>query len=358
MNRQLQKELDFRNNSIIKAILDKMQSCCPGSIALIGIAGSFCSGDFNEKSDLDLCIIVDDDNAKTINSCFILGDVAHDLYCSHWSRLEKMSEYSNPHVTKLFDLDIVFNRDEDSLKRYMKLRKIGKAKLTDTKENFLKAKKHLDNALKEYANVMLNENYSDCLYSVFEMFIHIEYAIYMINNTYIKRGTKRILEEISEMELLPEKFMQYYSRIIECDTVNTLKKSSTDIIKIMKDYFIQLEKKKEVKKEITPDDLTGTYEEIFSNWRSKMHHAVRIDNKYLSFIAIASCQKFYNEMASEYRIPRINVLRKYNPRDLKETAKGFDDAMEEWRALYDKLGILIRKYSSLDEFVKDYLKTC
>ena len=47
-----------RNNRIIKAILEKEKTLCPGAAALIGISGSFQTGDIHPLSDLDLLILI------------------------------------------------------------------------------------------------------------------------------------------------------------------------------------------------------------------------------------------------------------------------------------------------------------
>ncbi len=53
--------LEQRNQKIIDAVIKKADIVCPGALALIGIYGSFMMGDFYEKSDLDLLIIINDD---------------------------------------------------------------------------------------------------------------------------------------------------------------------------------------------------------------------------------------------------------------------------------------------------------
>ena len=129
MEAYIKKKLEERNDRIIEAIIKKAESVCPGAIALIGIAGSFHSGDIYEKSDLDLCIVINDDSAWKVASCFILDDVAFDIYCTPWSGLEEMSEYNNPYITKLLELDIVYCYDEKYIQRYMELRSKVTSKL-------------------------------------------------------------------------------------------------------------------------------------------------------------------------------------------------------------------------------------
>lgn len=108
----IKKKLEERNDRIIKSVVKKAEKVCPGAIALIGIAGSFHSGDIYEKSDLDLCIVANDDSASKAASCFILEDVGFDIYCTPWRRLEKMAEYNDPFITKLLELDIVYSSDD------------------------------------------------------------------------------------------------------------------------------------------------------------------------------------------------------------------------------------------------------
>ena len=60
-----------------------------------------------DKSDLDLVIIANDiEKACSICKCFILEDVAFDVYVTDWSRFNRMADYKDPYVTKLFDLDL------------------------------------------------------------------------------------------------------------------------------------------------------------------------------------------------------------------------------------------------------------
>lgn len=46
------ENLRIRNQKIINAIVEKANKICPESLALIGITGSFATGDFYEKDNL------------------------------------------------------------------------------------------------------------------------------------------------------------------------------------------------------------------------------------------------------------------------------------------------------------------
>ncbi|RAM59787.1 hypothetical protein DS67_03125 [Mesotoga sp. SC_4PWA21] len=71
---------------------------------------------------MDLFIVIDDSKGYRIGSCFILGDVAHDIYCTSWQQVEDMAKYSTPYISRLMDLNIVYYRDYKQLQRFMELR--------------------------------------------------------------------------------------------------------------------------------------------------------------------------------------------------------------------------------------------
>ena len=60
------------NQKIIDAIIAKAEKICPNSLSLIGVYGSFATGDIYEKSDLDLLILIQDDDGWKLGTGFIL----------------------------------------------------------------------------------------------------------------------------------------------------------------------------------------------------------------------------------------------------------------------------------------------
>lgn len=355
-----------RNQRIIDVVMKQIDDTCPGAIDMIGIGGSFCNGDIYEKSDLDLVIIANDvDRARSICKCFILEDVAFDVYVTDWSRFSSMSDYKDPYVTKLFDLDILYTRDDSINDKYLELRDICKKNMNNDEIVF--------NSIRRQA-AMLSNNYrlleetgdmGVALRLLNKIITNVEFIIYMINRSYVKRGTKRIPEEISSMCKLPLHFLDTYNIICNCDSLTYIKAGASsfmmDIDELLSEYGIEIDeeyvdKKEDTKLELTADNIKGTYEEIYSNWKNKMHHAVDINSNYLSFRTMASCQEFYDEMTSLFDIPKIELLSRYSPTDLVGNEVAFNEAMEEWKKLYTHVGLEIEYYGSLDELDNLYSK--
>ena len=129
--------LEERNQKIINAVIQKANTVCPGALALIGINGSFMTGDFYEKSDLDLLILINDDRGWQLGCVFVQDDlqVGHDIYCTTWERLQKDAGYEHPNISKLMDAKIVYCADEKYRERLEALRKTAKDILTATGVN-------------------------------------------------------------------------------------------------------------------------------------------------------------------------------------------------------------------------------
>ena len=137
--------LENRNRKIIDAVIRKEQAVCPGAIALIGIYGSFQTGDIHPLSDLDLLLLINDDRGWQLGKAFIQEDlgVGHDIYCTSWESLRQDAEYEHPHISKLMDSQIVYCADEKYREELETLREQVRRKLAEPfgEEDYRKAEK-------------------------------------------------------------------------------------------------------------------------------------------------------------------------------------------------------------------------
>ena len=142
-------DLETRNQKIINAVIEKADKVCPGALALIGVGGSFARGDFYEKSDLDLLIVINDDRGWQLGCTFIQDDldVGHDIYCTSWESLQKNALYNDPNIAKLLDSKIVYCSDEKYMNRLEELKEQARQKILQplSGEDYFKE----ENSLKE-----------------------------------------------------------------------------------------------------------------------------------------------------------------------------------------------------------------
>ena len=150
------------NQKIIHAVIKKAETVCPGSLALIGVYGSVCTGDIHDKSDLDLMILINDDAGWQLSDGFIIDDnmVGYDIYCTTWSMLEEEAQCRHAHLAKLMDSEIVYVADCAAVSKWEELKL--RADLVLKSEKRFECVDHImKDAKKVYADTMLAETISE-----------------------------------------------------------------------------------------------------------------------------------------------------------------------------------------------------
>lgn len=352
-------DLEERNQKIIEAVINRANILCPESLALIGIYGSFMTGDFYEKSDLDLFILINDDRGWQFGCSMIQDDlqVGHDIYCTKWEDLEHDARYEHPNISKLMDVKIVYCADEKYKERLKKLQQKAKGILEApfSAEDYEKAEEVRKEAEHFYTMTMVADEPAKVWECAGSVIYYVENALAMLNKQYFHYGVKRAYEELNAMKHRPENVCELIENIISAVSITDRKKNVTAL---MKETIAVFQRVKEMfpeqKKPVTEDTISGTYEEMYSNWRNKMYLAEATGNRHLAFMSLISAGKMLAEISSEIEIDQYRVMECYKPDDLYKTAYAYDDILEKYRREYKKAGILEKRYADIDEFVLAY----
>lgn len=351
--------LEERNRKIIDAVISKANIVCPGSLALIGITGSFMTSDFYEKSDLDLLILINDDRGWQLGCSMIQDDlqIGHDIYCTKWEDLQYDAKYEHPHISKLMDTKIVYCADEKYKEQLNVLRKRVKDILQApfSAEDYEKAEKILKEAEHFYAMAMVSDDNSKVLEWAGGTVYYIENAIAMLNKQYFHYGVKRVYEELNAMKKRPEKLCDIIDYVISATSGTSVKDYLTMLMKETITVFHQVKEAIPTqKKSITADTIGGTYEEMYSNWRNKMYLAAATGNRHLAFMSLISANAMFTEISNEVNIDSYAILNCYDSEDLYKTANAYDTVLNEYLNEYRKGDISEKRYADIDAFVLDY----
>ena len=355
LSREVSEELTNRNSKIINKVLEKIKCEYPDSIDLVAVAGSFASGLYHEKSDLDLLIVANED-VDGLCKCFILDGIGYDIYYHKWDSLEEMSKYNNMFVTKLKDINIVYYRNEDILKKYNELQDILNINMNDDEKNKEKIESLINKMIIHKNSIQSSTSLNDCYKLVGLMMNDIENIIYINNKDYSYGGTKNILSEINYMGNKPKGFIDEYKKILDLTNIEDIKNWSRSIVGLVLSYFnkednsLCEEKDNSIdKRDITKNDLIGTYEELYSNYYNKLVNAAKTNNKYLSFRTMIDAQGFFDEFTDAFNLREFNLLDKYNPNDLMANLNEFTVLLNKWKELYDQFQLDVEEYDSIDE---------
>ena len=353
---------EYRNQAIIHAVLEREKALCPGCVALIGIYGSFLTGDTQPLSDLDLLILINDERGRQLGTAFILDDigVGYDVYCTSWESLVRDAAYEHPHISKLMDSRIVYCSDEMSRARLEALRAQVQKKLAEPfgEEDWLKADREMKEAMCCYAKAMIAGNIADIRKEAGGVLYYAQNAVAMLNKTYFRKGVRRRFEELNSMEKRPAQFCERMESVLEASTAEGVREQLTSLMKALTDCFIKAKQSvRTEKKPACAESLRDTYEEMFSNWHGKMTLAAQTDDRHLAFMSLVSLNAMMEEIGGESAICPYDILSVYDPDDLAKTAKGFDEVLQDYLQEYRKSGLSIKRFRDVDAFVSDYLKS-
>lgn len=339
------------NQKIIRAVIEKAEKVCPDSLALIGVYGSVITGDEYDKSDLDLLILIQNDEGRQLGTGFILDDrkVGYDIYCTDRNGLRYDAECHHARISKLMDSEIVYVKDRAAYDELCRLREQAKQFLVSA-ERFQRVNELTDRAKISLANAYLHDGLGQVRLDAFGVIYYLTDAIMLFHGKYFKLGTKRMLEELRALPV-EEVFVENLKNIASCKDVSEIRALSKNLLLYTEKLF-----KQKNEKEKPSEKLSGTYEEMYSDWRNKVEEAAKQNDVFSSFINMCNLQYMFTELSSEIAIGTYDIMEEYDPDRLENNVRLFDACLQKYEKVYAKAGIEIRRFHSVDEFISDYLK--
>ncbi len=219
-----------------------------------------------------------------------------------------------------------------------------------SEERFQRVRELVDKAKISYANAYLHEELGQVRLDVFGVMCYLMDAIMLFHGRYFKRGTKRMLEELAALPI-EEDFVDNLKSVASSKDILELRALSKSLL-----LFAEGHLKQEKEKEKPSESLSGTYEEMYSNWRNKVEEAAKQNNVFASFMNMCNLYYMFAEISSEVAIGTYDIMEEYNPDCLEDNVSLFDTCLQKYEAVYKTAGIAVKHFRGVDEFVADYLE--
>ena len=339
------------NRKIINAIIEKAENLCPDSLALIGVYGSVNTGDDYAKSDLDLLILIENEEGCKLSAGFILNDsgVGYDIYCTDRNNLHHEAQCHQAHISKLMDSEIVYIKNQKAYDELCKLREDTKLFL-ESDERYQRVNELITKAKTAYADALLCDTLGQVRLKAFGVMDSLLNAVMLYHGKYFRLGVKRTFDEIANLPVSDE--LSDNMRKIAAS------KDASEIRDLLKSLLLYTEKHTLQKKpKAEPSSvLTGTYEELYSNWRNKVEEAADNSDVFSGFANMCCFNYMLSDISAEFNIGDCNIMDEYNPENLTDNVLIYDKHLEEYEKVCNEAGIKIRRFSDVDAFVADYLK--
>lgn len=347
----MKNELNCVNQKIIDAVIEQAKIKCLNSLALIGIYGSVATGDEYAKSDLDLLILIEDDEGWKLGTGFILEDskVGYDIYCTNWEGLLWDAECHHAQLAKLMDSKIVYVNHQEALEKLTRLREQTKEFLQSGKR-FERVDELIEKAKVSYADACLREELGKVRVSAADAILYLLDAIMIFHGSYFRRGVKRVFLELSQFPLDAD-FLDNMQKIARSKDVTELRNLVKALV-LYAESYVSREKELE---EPSKDSISGTYEEMYSNWRNKVEEAAAAGDAFSSFMNMCSLQCMVSDIASDVGIGTYDIMGAYDPDCLEANVEIYDQFLEQYEKVYEKAGLQVNRYQNVDEFGRKYI---
>ena len=338
------------HQKIVDAIIAKAEQVCPDSLALLGIYGSVATGDAYAKSDLDLLMLIQDDDGWKLGTGFILDDsgIGYDLYCTNWEGLRFDATCPHAQLAKLMDAKIIYVKNQDAYRELCQLRTQAKAFL-QSGERFQRVGELIEKAKVSYANAHLHETIGQVRVDAYGVMLYLLNALMLYHGTYFQRGVKRTFEELAKLPVAQE-FSDNLRKVAESTQVSDIRELLKQLVSYAENH-VQQEKPKQA-----PDGkISGTYEEMYSNWRNKVAEAAARQDTFSSFMNLCSLQCMLSEISSQVDIGSYDIMADYHPDCLADNVRLYDACLRQYEEVYRKTGATVKRFANVDAFVADYL---
>lgn len=360
MDEKARDALLFKNQKLIDMVIERARRDFPDEVALIGLTGSFQTGDYHENSDLDLIIVTETDRPWAMARTFILGEVGYDIYMTPWSpRIEAQARLESPMVSHLLDLKVLYCAKPAFWEKFQAYQRraldelakpIGPACLR-------RAQKWIDDMKRDYATACLEDEIGPVRFAAGGVLYGAVNALTQLNNTYLRRGVRRYRETVAGYEFLPRGFLADHDALIAAQTAPALRDAALRLLKGVEALRRDMDARFGAHLSPTFENLAGTYEELWCNCRNKVLNAARENDPAYLFHAALGAQNYLDEMRDAVcGTPKFDLMARFDAENPAAFRDAFLSVVDAYAAQYTKAGRGIERYETFEDLYQSYMK--
>jgi len=312
------------------------------SIGLVIVYGSYVTQTMNPKSDVDVVFICKNDRGYEMSRQFVFEGVGYDFFGMSMERFHKIIDEFQPLVSIIAEGKMIYADSSEKERHFIQQQK--KILSLEQTTSPLEFSTGIEAVLKELKSKAFDHQFSDNIKKLHiqgQILYLIGHLLGLINRRHFKFGTKKWVEEITDMPLKP-KAIRYYLELLTRSKVD-----SQEIMKLVetlsgfwRDIVLT------IPAEFDVHSLNGFYEEALSTW-NKLDHATEQGDLMTAFLAATSLE---NELL-QFRgqdAPLTPLFEQYDAS--ADALKRNGEASKQEMLDHIRLNqIEIKEYASLEE---------
>ena len=343
--------------SVIRAaelLIGKIKTDYKDDIALVVIMGSYIYGETHSRSDLDMFFVPNTERSYNLGFTFVLDEIGFDYWPISWERLERIANFDERITSIITEGKVLYYSSAADIERYNQIKK----KALDTRERkkfIYKASEKFNEVYKVYWELLNAYTISDARKYAIGIIYTITYALALLNGITVKRGRGKLKQEILNMPLVPDGFLELYDTAFTISDIDVFKKAYGQLLQST-EILILREKEKISEKVSFAGALNGFYEEMI-NLYNKIYHACETRDAVTALFASVELTNEIEQVLKDTGVSSKNLpdlVGAFDPNNLEPLVSTAQNHQVKFVELLTANGVNIRQFTSFDD-LKIYL---
>ena len=330
-------------------LIDRIRRDYKDDIALVVLLGSYIYNDTHSRSDLDMFYVPNTDRGRDLSITFIVDGIGFDYWAISWERLERIAAFEERSTSIITEGRVIYYSLENDLKRFLALK--TKALDTSDRRSFVdKAGKRLDEAYKHYWSLLGAKNLSDARISCIGILDKITFALALLNRITVKRGGRRLKQEILDMPLVPDDFSTLFETVFRSCDIPGLREVYGQLLENTA-ALISRERETLGPAFTFASRLGGLYEELI-NFYNKIYHACETQDPHT---ALTTSVMLTNEILEAFDGTGVSpaalpdIVGAFDPEHLERLTATAKEHQARFVRTLKENDVPIRDFASFDE---------
>ncbi len=302
---------------VLDVIIQKIKEDYQDDVAILVVMGSHLYQETHPKSDLDMYYIPKTNRGYELACVFIIDGIGFDLWPISWERIERIAKHEERIGSIVSEGQVVYYGNQDDLKRFNEYRDMANDR-SNPGHFIYRARQQIKHVYQDLYALDQASTLSKSRDYAIQIIYGITFSLALLNQTPIKRGRAKLLNEVLSMSYVPKEFEKPYQSVFTLTNVEDIKHSVHQLVSssqtlINERWYALIDHSFQ-------DEANGFYEELINQY-NKIERAYHVNDPVTAMFAAAEINHEIDEIIAHRGVSLDDLpdlLEAYDPKDLKK----------------------------------------